>query len=104
MAVSAFDTHKAVKDLREAGFGEEQAEAMVATVGQAASQNIQNFATKTDIAVLKSDIAVLKSDVVVLKSDIEGRIARMTLYLVMAMVGVMGAGTAFLALFLGNGG
>ena len=77
MAVSAFDTHKAVKDLREAGFGEEQAEAMVATVGQAASQNIQNFATKTDIAVLKSDIAVLKSDVVVLKSDIEGRIARM---------------------------
>ena len=63
---------------------------MVATVGQAASQNIQNFATKTDIAVLKSDI--------------EGRIARMTLYLVMAMVGVMGAGTAFLALFLGNGG
>ena len=100
MAVSAFDTHKAVKDLREAGFGEEQAEAMVATVGQAANQNIQNFATKTDIAILKSE---LKSDIAVLKSDIEGRIMRMTLYLVMAMVGVMGVSTAFLALFLGNG-
>ncbi len=91
---------------------------MVATVGQAANQNVRNFATKTDIAILKSDIAVIKSDVDLLKSDvgvvksdiaiprsdIEGRIMRITLYFVMAMVGVMGASTAFLALFLGNGG
>ena len=68
---------------------------MVATVGRAANQNIRNFATKTDIAILKSDIAVIKSDVDLLKSDvgvvksgiaiprsdIEGRIMRMTLYL-----------------------
>lgn len=77
---------------------------MVATVGQAANQNIRNFATKTDIAILKSDIAVLKSDVAIPRSDIEGRIMRMTLYFVMAMVGATGARTAFLALFLGNGG
>ena len=88
---------------------------MVATVGQAANQNVRNFATKTDIAILKSDIAVIKSDVesdvgvvksdiAIPRSDIEGRIMRITLYFVMAMVGVMGASTAFLALFLGNGG
>ena len=55
---------------------------MVATVGRAANQNIRNFATKTDIAILKSDVGVVKSDIAIPRSDIEGRIMRMTLYLV----------------------
>ena len=47
MAALFFDTHKAVKDLQEAGFDEAQAEAVVGTVGTAI---IGNVAIKQDIA------------------------------------------------------
>ena len=40
----AFDTHAAVKTLREAGFEEAQAEAVVATVGDALSENVATTA------------------------------------------------------------
>ena len=56
MATLVFDTHKAVKTLREAGFEETQAEAMVETVGNAMGENV---ATKADIEPLatKADVA-----------------------------------------------
>lgn len=60
----AFDTHKAIKGLREAGFEEAQAEAVVATVGEAMSGNV---ATKSDIAGLEVAIVELKAEV---KNDI----------------------------------
>ncbi len=60
MSTLAFDTHKAVKALKEAGFGEIQAEAVVATVGDALGGDV---ATKTDIAALKTDIAEFKDEV-----------------------------------------
>ena len=47
MVALLFYTHKAVKDLQEAGFDEAQAEAVVATVGTAI---IGNVATKQDVA------------------------------------------------------
>ncbi len=53
MTTLAFDTHKAVKALKEAGFEDAQAEAVVATVGDAIGGNV---ATKADIAELKADI------------------------------------------------
>lgn len=59
MSTLAFDTHKAVKALREAGFDDIQAEAVVATVGDAIGGNV---ATKTDIAELKADLSELKAD------------------------------------------
>ena len=64
MSTLAFDTHKAVKALKEAGFGDIQAEAVVATVGDAISGDV---ATKGDIAALKTDIAGFKADI---KADI----------------------------------
>ncbi len=64
MSTLAFDTHKAVKALKEAGFGDIQAEAVVATVGDAIGGDM---ATKGDIAVLKTDI---KADIAALKTDI----------------------------------
>ena len=71
MSTLAFDTHKAVKALKEAGFGDIQAEAVVATVGDAISGDV---ATKGDIAVLKTDIAEFKADIkaaiAALKADI----------------------------------
>ena len=60
MSALAFDTHKAVKALKEAGFDDAQAEAVVATVGDAIGGNV---ATKSDIADLKSAIAELKADI-----------------------------------------
>ena len=53
MAALFFDTHKAVKELQEAGFDEGQAEALVATVGTAM---VGNVATKQDIGDLRSDL------------------------------------------------
>ena len=58
MAVLTFDTHQAVKRLQEAGVDERQAEAFVATVGDAVGENV---ATKTDIAALRADIAALEA-------------------------------------------
>ena len=57
MTTLTFDTHAAVKTLREAGFEETQAEAVVATVGGAMGANI---ATKADLDTLKSNLDALE--------------------------------------------
>ena len=57
MTTLAFDTHAAVKTLREAGFEEAQAEAVVATVGGAMGENV---ATKADLDTLKSSLDALE--------------------------------------------
>ena len=46
MATFIFDTHRAVKDLEQAGFPEAQAEALVEIVGAAVGENA---ATKSDL-------------------------------------------------------
>lgn len=58
MSTLAFDTHKAVKALKEAGADERLAEAVVATVGDAMGENV---ATKADIAAVRSDISALEA-------------------------------------------
>ena len=78
MITLAFDTHKAVKTLREAGFEEGQAEAVVATFGNAMSEDM---ATKTDVAALKIDIAALKTDIAALKTDMLALEQRLTVRL-----------------------
>lgn len=45
MGAVAFDTHKVAKDLKRAGFNDEQVEAVVSAVGEAVGENV---ATKTD--------------------------------------------------------
>ena len=57
MTTLAFDTHAAVKTLREAGFEEAQAEAVVATVGDAMGENV---ATKANLDTLKSNPGALE--------------------------------------------
>lgn len=54
MATLTFDTHAAVKALRDAGFEEAQAEAVVTTVGDAMTGNV---ATKADISGLRAEMA-----------------------------------------------
>ena len=63
----AFDTHKAVTALKQAGFEEAQAEAVVTTMGEALGDTV---ATKAD---LTEGRAALEADVAAVKADIEQR-------------------------------
>ena len=65
MSALAFDTDKAVMALKQAGFEEAQAEAVVNTMGEALSGNV---ATKADLTEVR---AVLEADMVAVKADIE---------------------------------
>ncbi len=56
----ALDTYKAIKMLKEAGFDEPQAEAVVTTVGNAFDDTV---ATKTDIAELRAEIQEVRAEV-----------------------------------------
>ena len=101
MAALLFDTHKAVKDLQEAGFDEAQAEAVVATVGTAI---IGNVATKQDVADAridtKQDVAEArnesKSDIQKLGSDLRSEMQAMELRITLRMGGLIVAGVALI--------
>ena len=72
MTVVALDTLAVVKELKAAGFTEEQAEAVTRVVRKAQDIDLSDLATKSDIEALrfatKSDIAVLKADIEALRS------------------------------------
>lgn len=56
MAVAALDTHELVKDLRAAGFTEDQAEAVTRAVKQAQNLDLSHLATKADLAELSAKV------------------------------------------------
>ena len=68
----AFDTLKAVKDLRNAGADEKLADATVATISTAINEQV---ATKSDLEVvqvnLKSDIKVVRADIKAMQEKLE---------------------------------
>ena len=66
MATRAFDTHKAVKSLTDAGAAEPLAEAMVATIGVAMDENM---ATKSDLQGLEQR---LRQEIDGLRRDMDG--------------------------------
>ena len=74
----AFDTLKAMKLLKESGFEEAQAEAVVTTVRDAVGESV---ATKADIAELRAD---LKEEMVNLRMGIYRFIVTISL----AVIGV----------------
>ncbi len=82
MGVLAFDTHKAVKVLQDAGADEQLAEAVVNTIGSAMGENV---ATKVDIAELKAEIAestaATKADIAELKTATQADIAELKVWL-----------------------
>ena len=68
MLATAFDPLAAARDLKAAGFEQEQAEALAAQLRVAAGADHADLATKADIAALRTDT---KADVAALKGDIE---------------------------------
>lgn len=93
MSVVAFDTHKFVKRLREAGFTEPQAEAVTQAVQEAASIDLTALATKQDLAEVQRDIAELrqssKSDVREAELRLEAKIAETKADLLKTIVGAV---------------
>lgn len=71
MTVATIDTLEVVKELRAAGFTEDQAEAVTRVVRRAQEIDLSNLATKPDVTAVKTDLAALK-DVVALKTDVVG--------------------------------
>jgi hypothetical protein len=64
--ISTLDTHELVKDLKAAGFNEDQAEAVTRAVTKARDIDLSNLATKGDLVnfTTKADLAELKADLV----------------------------------------
>ncbi len=60
MTVIAFDTLKFAKRLKDAGFTEQQAEALAAAEAEFVEENL---ATKRDIAEVKRDIAEIRREI-----------------------------------------
>ena len=76
MSALAFDTYKAVTALKQAGFEEAQAEAVVNTMGEALGGNVATKADLTEVrAALEADMtamkAALETDIAAVKADIE---------------------------------
>jgi DNA-binding transcriptional MerR regulator len=73
----AIDTLKVAKRLREAGFSEPQAEAVIAAVQEGAAS--ADFATKADTAVVHSDVAALRNEmtaqIAALRNEMTAQIA-----------------------------
>ena len=71
MNLPAFDTQKAVKEFKEGGFNDKQAEAVVTTMNDVMSQN---FATKADLLISQSD---MKQTIEKVRSDLEQSIEKL---------------------------
>ena len=102
MTTAVFDTLKASRDLKAAGIGDSQAEAIVTTVARAFEDTV---ASKADIAELrsstKSDLAEvkgeLKQDIAEVKGELKQEIALVKgdIKLLKWMIGVVLACVAF---------
>lgn len=81
MSANAFDTLKAAKSLEAAGFDEAQAEAIVATVGDAVRAHTEplasgiaaiadTMATKEAVATVEDKLSAVKDDVATVKDNV----------------------------------
>ena len=94
----SFDTHALVKELKSAGFTEEQAEAQVMalskTLGEFQEFHTLHLATKQDILAVKQDILVVKQE---LKQDIRELELRLKHDLTVRLGGMMVVGITLVA-------
>ncbi len=74
MATITFDTREAVRNLTNAGFAEEQADAVVDTLAGAFSDTV---ATKADMAVVRGEVAEVKAEISALEATTKADIANL---------------------------
>ena len=91
MSALAFDTHKTVTALRQAGFEETQAEAVVNTMGEALGGNV---ATKADLvavqAKLETDIAAVRTEMASLRAAVSAQFDALDKQLWVMAAGIVG--------------
>jgi hypothetical protein len=68
MTTITFDTHKAVKELKNAGFPEQQAEAITRIFSESIVRDTSNAVTKADLSDTKADIIRWVSGIVLAQS------------------------------------
>jgi hypothetical protein len=66
--MTSIDTLEISKRLRDAGFGEKQAEAITGALRDTHDADLSRLATKEDLAALRADMAALRTE---LKAEIE---------------------------------
>ena len=76
MSALAFDTHKAVTALKQAGFEETQAEVVVNTMGEALGGTVATKADLTEVrAALETDMATVKAELEQLRTETKADLA-----------------------------
>ena len=89
MVPRLFDTYRAVNALKEAGFPDEQALAVVDTIGGAMTGGLATKADLTEVkAELKGDVASVKTDLAEFKSELYRHLWLMGMGLVTLNVGL----------------
>jgi hypothetical protein len=73
MALTGLDTHELVKDLKAAGFTDDQAEAVTRAVKHVREIDFSDLATKADMAnfTTKTDVASLKADLTAIAAKLD---------------------------------
>ena len=86
MTSTDFDSIRAAKRLRDAGFNADQAQAIVEGMHQAATADRNELATKADIAALKAES---KADIAAVRTEIASVRTEMRIYgiLIVAIAG-----------------
>ncbi|NGZ27290.1 MAG: hypothetical protein G8345_10440 [Magnetococcales bacterium] len=64
MTAVTFDTLKFVETLKDSGFDEKQAKGMAVAIREAQTNNLDELATKRDLAEVKRDLAEVKADMI----------------------------------------
>jgi hypothetical protein len=70
MSAITFDTLKYTKQLEQAGFSREQAEAQTTAYKQSILEIMSDFASKDDVNTLKKDSDTYKNDIASIKTDL----------------------------------
>ena len=94
MSTLAFDTHKAVTALRQAGFAEPQAEAVVTTMGEALGGQV---ATQADVAAVQ---AKLETDIATVRTEIAQEFKALYKQLWLMAIGIVGLTVTLVKLIL----
>jgi hypothetical protein len=68
MALTTLDTHELVKDLKAAGFTDDQAEAVTRAVKHAREIDLSDLATKAGV---KSEVASLRADIALIAAKLD---------------------------------
>jgi hypothetical protein len=105
LTVIALDTHEVVKELKAAGFSEEQAEALTRVVRRSQDVDLSNLVTKTEfqagMAAAKSDLetglaavrAEVQAEFAAVRGEIRTGLAETKAEILNWMVGSMGVQT-----------